>query len=57
MKLAQKAVCLSSDVYDNIQYIERSYTMLSKHWIDETADEILPALFKDTVNTITEYLQ
>ena len=57
VRLAQKADLLSSDIYDDIQYIERFYTMLSKHWIDETADDILPALFKDAANTIADYLQ
>ena len=57
LRLAQKAAELSSDVHDDLQYLERSYTMLSKHWIDETADEILPPLLKDVTQAITEYLQ
>ena len=56
-RLAQKAAELSSDVHDDLQYLERSYTMLSKHWIDETADEILLPLLKDVAKAITEYLQ
>ena len=57
LRLAQKAAELSSDVHDDLQYLERSYTMLSKHRIDETADEILPPLLKDVTKAITEYLQ
>ena len=55
--MAQKAAELSSDVHDDLQYLERSYTMLSKHWIDETADEILPPLLENARDTIEEYLQ
>ncbi len=56
-RMAQKAAEVSSDIHDDLQYLERSYTMLSKHWIDETADEILPPLLKNASNTIAEYLQ
>ncbi len=57
LKMAQKAAFLSSDVHDDLQYLVRSYTMLSKHWVDETADEILPPLLQNATNTIAEYLQ
>lgn len=57
LRMAQKAAELSSDVHDDLQYLERSYTMLSRHWIDGTADETLPPLLKDAANTITDYLQ
>lgn len=56
-RMAQKAAELSGDVHDDLQYLERSYTMLSRHWIDGTADEILPPLLKDAANEITNYLQ
>lgn len=57
LRIAQKAAEFSGDVHDDLQYLERSYTMLSRHCIDETADEILPPLRKDATNIITEYLQ
>ena len=57
LRIAQKVAQLSSDVHDDPQYLERSYTMLSRHWIDGTADEIRPPLLKDATNTITDYLQ
>ena len=57
LRMTQKAAELSNDVHDDLQYLERSYTMLSKHWVDETVDEILPPLLKDAGNTVAEYLQ
>ena len=56
-RMAQKAAELSGDIHDDLQYLERSYLMLSRHWIDGTADEILPPLLKDVANEITKYLQ
>ena len=57
LKMAQKAAELSGDVHDDLQYLERSYLMLSRHWIDGTVDEILPPLLKDAADEMTKYLQ
>ena len=57
LRIALKAAELNNDVHDDLQYLERSYTMLSRHWIDGTADEIMPPLLEDATNTITEYLR
>lgn len=47
---------LNGDVYDDLQYLERSYTMMERHWIDHTADEKL-SLFLEVNKAISNYLQ
>ena len=48
---------LNSDVYDDLQYLERSYTMMERHWIDHTVDEKLWPLFPEVNKAISNYLQ
>ena len=57
LDITQAARELNSDVYDDLQYLERSYTMMEKHWIDHTADEKLPPLFLEVNKAISNYLQ
>ncbi|KAL2058144.1 hypothetical protein ABVK25_001762 [Lepraria finkii] len=48
---------LNSDVYDDLQYLERPYTMMERHWIDHTVDEKLWPLFLEVNKAISNYLQ
>jgi hypothetical protein len=48
---------ISSHVYDDLQYLERSYTMMSKHWIEQTADDMLPPLLQQANKAISNYLK
>ena len=44
--MAQRARDLNNEVYDDLQYAERAYTALSKHWVieHEVYDGKLPSL-------------
>lgn len=47
--MAQRARDLNNEVYNDLQYAERSYTALSKHWVIEHEvhdDRLLPQLAK-----------
>ena len=55
--MAQRARDLNNEVYDDLQYAERAYTALSKHWVieHEVYDGKLPSLLATMTAAILDY--
>ncbi|KAL9612437.1 MAG: hypothetical protein Q9167_002985 [Letrouitia subvulpina] len=54
LRIARK---LDSDIFNDLQYIERSYTIITKHWTTAIDDETLVSVVKRAQAAMTEYLQ
>lgn len=53
----RKARELSSDIYIDLQYLERSHSIITKHWTMEMNDAALELMVGQVNSAMTEYLQ
>ena len=56
-KMLRKARELNSDIHNDLQYLEHSFTMIIKHWTSDMNDETLVSVVKRVQTAMTEYLQ